>query len=246
MCHTSRNMPHTSTSQARINRIVSDMMRGNTSHITHINGSCHTHRWVMSYMSIRHATHIHELCHTHDGVKREQVAWLMTWYKGTRVMWHISMWHTWRKMPHTWMTSSGSQSSGWCHDAREHESCHTHQWVKGLRVMWHTSMSHVTHINESCHTHQWVTSHISMSHITLINESCHTYIKDSSCDTYQERLSRFKRFWCCTIWKMRHIIYQRVMSHLNESCDTWISHVTYEWVVSHLNESCHMWMSHLL
>jgi len=36
-----------------------------------------------------------------------------------------------------------------------------------------------------------------------------------------------------------------VMSHVNESCQTWMSHVTSEWVMSHVNESCHTWMSHV-
>ena len=45
------------------------------------------------------------------------------------------------------------------------------------------------------------------------------------------------------LW-MRHVTYQTVVSHINESCHTLMSHVTYQWVMSHLNESCHISMSH--
>jgi len=48
---------------------------------------------------------------------------------------------------------------------------------------------------------------------------------------------------------MSHVAYEWVMSHMheshiNESCQVWISHVTYAWVMSHINESRHVWMSH--
>jgi len=43
------------------------------------------------------------------------------------------------------------------------------------------------------------------------------------------------------------------MSHMNESCHTWMSHVTHEWVMSqawichvtHMKESCHTWIQML-
>ena len=39
---------------------------------------------------------------------------------------------------------------------------------------------------------------------------------------------------------MSHVTYERVMSHMNESCLIWMRHVSYEWVMSHINESCHV------
>jgi len=42
---------------------------------------------------------------------------------------------------------------------------------------------------------------------------------------------------------MRHVTYEWVMLHMNESRHIWMSHVTYEWVMSHMNESWHIWMS---
>jgi len=67
---------------------------------------------------------------------------------------------------------------------------------------------------------------------------------------------------------MSHVTYERVISHMNESCHIRMSHVTYEWVtsqgrkifapddsasfnhtygyvMSHMNESRHIWMSHV-
>ena len=43
---------------------------------------------------------------------------------------------------------------------------------------------------------------------------------------------------------MRDVTCEWVMSHVNESCHTWISHVIYGRVMSHVNESCHIRLSH--
>ena len=37
------------------------------SHVTRMNGSCHTW-WVMSHIWMSHVTHMHESCHTHESV----------------------------------------------------------------------------------------------------------------------------------------------------------------------------------
>jgi len=34
------------------------------SHVTHVNGSCHTCEWVMSHMWMSHVTHVNTSCHT--------------------------------------------------------------------------------------------------------------------------------------------------------------------------------------
>ena len=44
---------------------------------------------------------------------------------------------------------------------------------------------------------------------------------------------------------MSHVTHEWVISHMNETCHTWMSHVTHEWFMSHMNESCHTWMSHV-
>jgi len=48
----------------------------------------------------------------------------------------------------------------------------------------------------------------------------------------------------CHTW-MSHVTREWVMPHVNESSHTWMSHATREWVMSHVNESCHTWMSHV-
>ena len=44
---------------------------------------------------------------------------------------------------------------------------------------------------------------------------------------------------------MSHVTHDWVMSHMTESCHTWLSHVTHDWVMSHTTESCHTWLSHV-
>ena len=46
-------------------------------------------------------------------------------------------------------------------------------------------------------------------------------------------------------WRLRHVTYQWVLSHTNESCHISMSHDTYQWVKWHMNESCDVWMSHM-
>jgi len=38
------------------------------SHVTHVNESCHTYRWVMSHMSMSHVTHVNESRHAREWV----------------------------------------------------------------------------------------------------------------------------------------------------------------------------------
>jgi len=59
-------------------------------HVTHMNGSCHAHEWVMSHTWMGHVTHMNGSCHTHEGV----------------------MSHTWRG-----------------HVTHMNWSCHTHEWI---------------------------------------------------------------------------------------------------------------------
>ena len=48
----------------------------------------------------------------------------------------------------------------------------------------------------------------------------------------------------CHSW-MSHVTYGWFMSHKSESCHIWMGLVTYGWVMSHKYESCHIWMSHV-
>jgi len=48
----------------------------------------------------------------------------------------------------------------------------------------------------------------------------------------------------CYSW-MSHVIYIWVMSNMHEGCHVWIWHVKYEWGMSHMNELCHIHRSHV-
>jgi len=61
------------------------------------------------------------------------------------------------------------------------------------------------------------------------NESCHMWKRQV---THGRIMSRMNEAYYICEW---------VMSHIDESCYTWMSPVTYEWVMSHIDESCHIW-----
>jgi len=45
---------------------------------------------------------------------------------------------------------------------------------------------------------------------------------------------------------MSHVMYEWVMSHMNELRHVWMSHVTYAWVMPQTNEPCHNYISHVI
>ena len=49
--------------------------------------------------------------------------------------------------------------------------------------------------------------------------------------------------WMCHT-RMRHVMHEWVMSHMNASCHTWMHHGTHECIMAHMNEACHTWMCH--
>jgi len=126
---------------------ISKMVSSHTwpSHVTHMDESCHTHRWGMSrhtqeasvlsmnfvYLAARRATHINKSYRT-----------------GKWVMWHI-----WK----SYMTH--------INESGDRYEC----------VMSHIWMHHVTHVHKSCRACECVTSHIWMHHVTHMNASRHRY-----------------------------------------------------------------------
>ena len=162
------------------------------SHVTHMNASCHTYEWVMSYMWMSHVIHMNESCHTHtaacahcvthmkeschtyEGVVAQPMSstmshavcatWLMSHVTSTR---HFDN--------ETWLMSHFDNETGLMSSTMSHEPCHT--WL----------ISRVTH---DSWVRQWVMSHIwrhslnkSSKHHELFTVStiwaspisCHTY-----------------------------------------------------------------------
>jgi len=134
-----------------------------TSHVTHMNESCHiyewvmshtwmshvTYEWVMSHIWMSHVTHMNESCYIYE--------WVMS---------------------HIWMSRVTHMNV----------LCHTYE-----RVMSHIWTSHVTHMNESCHTYERVMSPtyergmpcVWMGHVTHMNKSCvRVRVRDSESCTF--------------------------------------------------------------
>ena len=161
-----------------------------TSHVTHMNESCHIYEWVMAHIWMSHGTHgntegvlcatlmrdIPPACHTttHE--------WVMT---------HIRMRHVIR-MNESCHTFEWVMSHIWIHMcALIHESylcvyiciyIYIHIYIFFLYIHMYSHLCvtyplHVTrtHMNESWQTYEWVMSHAWMSQVTHMNESCHTY-----------------------------------------------------------------------
>ena len=74
-----------------------------TSHVTHLNESCHAYQWVVSHISMSHVTHINESCNTYE--------WAMP---------HVPMKESYMNMSHV----TRIKDSAWP------ESCHAYEWLK--------------------------------------------------------------------------------------------------------------------
>ena len=85
----------------------------------------------------------------------------------------------------------------------------------------------------------WRFAHCPTPHASIANESYHTHARVMS-RTWMSHECVVLHSW------MGHVIYEWVMSHMNESYNIWMGRATYEWVILHMNESCHIWMSHVV
>jgi len=245
-----------------------------TSHVKHINESCHTHKQGRYTSHLcpslsKNITHMNESCQTNES--RHTYKWVTS---------------------HMWIRHVTEIEGGGTlllniyaflrHVTHMSKSCHRLEEV--MSSMW---MSYVMHMNESRHACEWVTSRIWMNFIKHTNESRHTYI-------WISQVTHSSWMW------RNHVKYEWVMSHMNDSCHAhewvmsrivthsscrtsvwldsfiwdmiciWMNHVTYEWVtfvlvayewimshmngschahewvMSRMNETCHTWMSHVV
>jgi len=204
-----------------------------TSHVIHMNESCHTFEWVMSHFWMSRAF----ICRTRVWAHTSCVA-------------HMN--ESWRTCESgtSHILKSGVNTRQ--QQVPAHKSYHIHEWV-----MAHISLSHGTRMHvsmsrdntcqqqvparKSYRIHAWVTSNIFMSHGTHRYESCHTYIWDIVFIWICTEELEFLDLVDCGVvafyvesaiyeWFKLHICMSHV-THMNESCHT------YEWVMSHI------WMS---
>jgi len=230
-------------------RVMSHMW---TTHVTHVNESCHTYERVMSHMWTSHDTHVNESCHTYERVVSHTWPSHITQVNESChtcecVMRPMKVWESacqaapsLRKVARNTIQyafeppEEGRGSPTNCNSDRScdhykplneswlNESCHIYD--SAMSHMW---MSHATHksggVLASCDTYTSVRSHIWMSHVTHMNQSGH------ACE-----------------WVMSHIWMSHV-THINQSshtCERVILHMnesfhTYEWFISHI------WMNHV-
>jgi len=92
---------------------------------------------------------------------------------------------------------------------------HTYEWV-----LLHTWKAHLKHLNEPWLIYEGVIPHIWISHVKYLNES-----------------------YCTYEWVMWHIWKASIMAPCQRHGST--SFHTHGWVMSHMDESCRTWMSHV-
>jgi len=92
----------------------------------------------------------------------------------------------------------------------------------------------MSHVNETCLITKQGDPSADLQLCALINESSNlSWMSQVSCNRV---MSHFKTRWHAggfsVLWS-----YERVMSHMNESCLTWLIHVSHEWFVSRINKA---------
>ena len=134
---------------------------------------------------------------------------------------------------HCCLCHTHTHMNAWCH-IYARNSLHAYAWVVAPEWMSHVTpewMSHVTHVpsvltpscvNESRHVWRDSFTHDSLSHVTHLpsvltpNNSFNTKWLLHSCEWVASR----------HIWKNHVAHINEHVTHMNESCHTWMSHVT--------------------
>jgi len=146
------------------------------SHVAHMNESCCTDEWVISYMWMSHVAQMNNWCCFYS-VVRNSLAALREALCANHIA-HVNepcRTYEWA-MSHVWVSIV----------IHTNELYHTYEWV--MSYIW---MRHVTHMrmSVSCReglsckdeeesrgrVYEWVMSHIWMNHVTHRNVSCHIY-----------------------------------------------------------------------
>jgi len=120
-------------------------------------------------------------------------------------------------------------------------------WLINVCDMTHSHVKHDSFIR----VEGWVDSlHLRVCRDTLFKEGDTHYLKTGvtlevmcvswlKVSYFEWRSSRSRNESSHTHeWVLSNVM-MRDVTHMNESCHTWMSHVTHEWVMSHMNESCH-------
>jgi len=172
--------------------------------VSRMNESWHTYEWVCSGSSA------HAVPQSHQRYERVM---------SPRINSHVT--YEWVTSRMVWVVS------------HMNESCHTYEWGRSV------SSAHA--VPQSCHRYEKVTSPRINSHVIYewvmshMDVSCHARVNHvTHMNGVEVVLPRMQCLGHMTDMteSCRHILI--VMSHVNE----W-RHVTYEWVVSHVNESCY-------
>jgi len=188
-----------------------------------MNESCHIYEWAMSHVWMSHITCMNESCQIYEWVMSRIWMSHVTCINGSshtyeRVMSHIWMSHVTYMNESCRICPSDSErdTCGLRRVTRMTKTCHTYEWE-----MSHIWWRHVTHIKKACHTYEWGMSHVWMSHVT------------SGSQTQSET----HVVWGVSCgWDMSQR--ERVMSHINGSCQIQMCLVTYE---CHVCDTSHVW-----
>jgi len=185
------------------------------SHVTHMNGSCHTYGWVMSHIWRSHFTHMNESCHTYK--------WVMS---------HIWVSHVTQMIESCLLVLTSNSAKTWhvsCmarHGTQTNKSRHTYKCGMA-RHHSHISTSHVTHTHELHHTYACVMAR----HHTRISTSHELASSIEVRHTYAHIQMRHGTQWTHSneSWHTYEHIQTSHGTHMNTSkqvmAHTWMSHM---------------------
>jgi len=195
------------------------------SHVTHINESCHTYKWVVSHLQFNRVTHMNELFHICI-INVSRVYALCSTHEWDIVLRPRETCVSDREI--IMMISLGRKTMS-LRDTHTHTHTRTHthtclyvcmRYAAHMQRIW---IGNVTHMSESCHTYEWVMSHVWMSRVSRAYAPCHTYE------------------WVMSLVWMSHVSRMRHGTHMSDSCHAcewfmtlvWMRHVSRVYVLTY-------------